>query len=102
MIAKQLKREGIDAVTARDLKKLRDDDPSHLQRAIEQEKVLVTYDDDFVEMAQQGVEHTGIVFVPTRYRNIGVVVKELRKFHARCSRNHVTNLVWYLTDTSSD
>lgn len=102
VIAKQLMRDGIEAVTARDLKKLDDNDPSHLQRAIEQEKVLVTYDGDFVEMAQQGVEHTGIVFVPTRYRNIGVVVKELRKFQARYSRNDVANLVWFLTDTSPD
>ncbi|MCY3779649.1 MAG: DUF5615 family PIN-like protein [Chloroflexi bacterium] len=101
VIAKQLKHDGIEAVTARDLKKLRDDDPSHLQRAIEQNRVLVTYDDDFVKMAQQGVEHTGIVFVPTRYRNIGIVVKELRIFQARYTQNDVTNLVWYLTDTSS-
>ena len=93
--------DGIEAVTARDLKKLDDNDPSHLQRATEQEKVLVTYDRDFVDMAQQGVAHTGIVFVPTRYRKIGIVVKELKKFQARYSRADVANLVWYLTDTSS-
>ena len=93
--------DGIEAVTARDLKKLRDDDSSHLQRATEQNRVLVTYDDDFVKMAQPSVEHSGIVFVPTRYRNIGIVVKELRNFQARYGRNDVANLVWYLTDTSS-
>lgn len=98
-IAKQLKRDGIEAVTARDLKKLDDSDPSHLQRATEQEKVLVTYDGDFVDMAQQGIAHSGIVFVPTRYREIGVVVKELRKFQAQFRRNDVANLVWFLTDT---
>ena len=102
VIAKQLRRDGIEAVTARDLKKLDDNDPSHLQRATEQGRVLVTYDRDFVEMAQQGVEHTGIVFVPTRYRNIGVVVKELRKFKVRYNRNDVANLVWFLTDTAPD
>ena len=100
-IAKQLMRGGIEAVTARDLNKLDDSDPNHLQRATERNEVLVTYDDDFVEMARQGVEHTGIVFVPTRYRNIGVVVKGLRKFQARYSRNDVANLVWFLTDTPS-
>ena len=93
--------DGIEAVTARDLKKLRDDDPSHLQRATEQNRVLVTYDDDFVKMAQQGVEHPGIVFVPTRNRDIGIVVRALRNFQARYSRTDVANLVWYLTDTSS-
>ena len=102
VIAEQLLHDGVDAVTARDLKKLRDEDDSHLQRATEQNRVLVTYDDDFVKMAHQGVEHSGIVFVPTRYRKIGIVVKELRHFQARYSRNDVANLVWYLTNTSSN
>lgn len=102
VIAEQLNHEGIEAITARDLKKLSDDDPSHLQRATEQQRVLVTHDDDFVKMAQRGVEHAGVVFVPTRYRKIGVVVKELRKFQAQYSRDDVSNLVWYLTDTSSE
>ena len=100
-IAKELKRSGSDAVTARDLDKLDDDDPSHLRRATEQNRVLVTYDDDFVEIAQQGEVHTGIVFVPTKYRRIGIVVKELRKFEAMFRPEHVRNLVWYLTDTAS-
>ena len=99
-IAQQLKRHGIDAVTARDLDELRDADSSHLRRATDQNRVLVKYDDDFVKMAQQGTEHAGIVFVPTRYRRIGIVVKELRKFQVMYSRHDTRNLLWYLRDTS--
>lgn len=99
-IAKQLKRHGIDAVTARDLKQLGDDDPSHLQRATNHNRVLVTYDDDFVKMAQRGAEHAGIVSVPNRYRRIGIVVKELRKFHVIYRQQDMRNLLWYLSDTS--
>ena len=101
VIAKQLTQDGVDAVTARDLNKLRDDDDSHLQRATEQNRVLVTYDDDFVKMAHQGVVHSGIVFVPQRYRRIGIVVKGLSMFHDQYNQQEVRNLVWYLSSVSS-
>ena len=99
-IAKQLRRHGIDAETARDLEKLGDDDPNHLQRATVQNRVLVTYDDDYIKLARQGAEHAGIVFVPNRYRRIGIFVKELRKFHVIYRKPEIRNLVWYLSDTS--
>lgn len=99
-IAKQLKRHGIDAVTARDLAKLGDFDPNHLQRATSQNRVLVTYDDDYIKLARPGAEHAGIVFVPNRYRKIGIVVKELRKFHVIHRMPEIRNLVWFLSDTS--
>lgn len=96
-IADQLIRNGIDCVTARDLEKLGDADPNHLKRATDQKRVLVTYDDDFVEMAHKGAQHAGIVFVPNRYRRIGIVVKELRKFQVQYEQQQVKNQVWFLT-----
>ncbi len=98
-IADQLIRNGIDCVTVRDLEKLSDADPNHLKRATDQKRVLVTYDDDFVEMAHKGAQHAGIVFVPNRHRRIGIVVKELRKFQVQYEQQQVKNQVWFLTSS---
>lgn len=100
VIARQLKRHGIGAVTAHDLEELGDEDPNHLQRATDQNRVLVTYDDDFVKLARQINEHASIVFVPNIYRRIGIVVRELRKLQVMYSQPDLRNLLFYLSDTS--
>jgi predicted nuclease of predicted toxin-antitoxin system len=41
-IAEQLNRNGIDAITVRDIGKLGDDDQSHLERATSMGRVLCT------------------------------------------------------------
>ena len=55
-LAVQLRRRGIDAITVRDLDKLGDDDLIHLRRAAEQERVLCTYDKDYIRLAKQGID----------------------------------------------
>jgi predicted nuclease of predicted toxin-antitoxin system len=52
-IAEQLRRRGIDAVTARDLDTLSDSDINHLKRATQMGYVLCTYDTDYVQLATQ-------------------------------------------------
>jgi predicted nuclease of predicted toxin-antitoxin system len=46
VIADQLKRRGIDAITVRDLGLLGDEDINHLERATELGYVLCTHNDD--------------------------------------------------------
>ncbi len=99
-IAEQLKRKGIDAITARDIRKLRDSDPSHLRRATAQNRELVTHDDDFVKLARRGAAHAGIVFVPREHRNIGVVVKGLTAYWQAIDKDAARNLVWFLSPAS--
>ncbi len=60
-IAEQLKQRGIEAVTVRDLGRLGDNDESHLRRAANLGYVLCTYDTDYVQLASEGFEHTGII-----------------------------------------
>jgi hypothetical protein len=61
-VAEQMRRRGIDAVTVRDLGWLGDKDINHLQRASETGRILCTYDTDFLRLAAEGIEHSGIVF----------------------------------------
>ena len=95
-LAAQLRQRGIDAVTVRDSGLLGDDDPSHLRRAAEQGRILCTYDKDYTRLAKQGIEHKGIVFIPGKYRGIGVLVKRLEWIYLTYTRDDMKNKVEYL------
>ena len=97
-LAAQLRQRGIDVVTVRDLDKLGDDDSHHLRRAAEQGRILCTYDKDFIQLAKQGIEHNGIVFIPGVYRAIGVLVKRLEQMYMYLiyTRDDMRNKVEYL------
>lgn len=95
-IATQLNRRGIEAVTARDLKALGVSDQNHLQRAIVGRYVFCTHDADFVDMAVQGVEHTGIVFGQQHKHGIGDWVRHLELLHAVFEAEEMQNRIEYL------
>ncbi|MCB1045091.1 MAG: DUF5615 family PIN-like protein [Acidobacteria bacterium] len=76
-IAEQLKLRGIDAVCVRDLGRLGDSDVSHLERATILGRVLVTSDVDFLRLAADGADHTGIVFGVLDNHTLGDWVKKL-------------------------
>src|ERR1051325_11444532 len=62
VIAEQLRKRGIDAVTVRDLGMLGDEDTTHLARTTEMGCVLCTHDTDYIDLASSGIAHAGIVF----------------------------------------
>lgn len=76
-ITNQLKLRGIDAVSVRDLGTLGDPDNTHLERATQQDRVLVTSDVDFLILASEGIEHSGIIFGAQEDHTIGDWVKKL-------------------------
>ncbi len=92
-IARQLNRLGIDTITVQALETQGEDAPIQLQIATELGRVLCTMDSDYVDLAAEGAQHAGIVFIPSEHREIGVVVKFLdlmaRVFTADEARNHV-------------
>lgn len=95
-IAEQLRRRGIEVVTARDLNVLGRSDDSHLQLAISTGYVLCTNDADFVEIDAHGIEHTGIVFGQQHKHGIGDWVRYLELIHAIYEPEDMWNHVEYL------
>ena len=95
-IADQLKRRGIEVVTVRDLGTLGDDDLSHLARATRMDYVLCTHDSDYVDLATDGIEHSGIVFGQQHKHSIGDWVKFLELVHGVYELDDMRNLVEYL------
>ncbi|MCY3863899.1 MAG: DUF5615 family PIN-like protein [Chloroflexi bacterium] len=92
-IARQLNRLGIDTITVQTLETQGEDDPIQLHIATELGRVLCTMDSDYVDLAAEGAQHAGIVFIPSEHSEIGVVVRFLdlmaRVFTDDEARNHV-------------
>jgi len=61
-IANALRRAGIDVTTTNEAGLRTQDDQAHLRFARNEGRVIVTRDQDFLRLANEGVDHSGIVF----------------------------------------
>ena len=75
-VADGLRRRGWTVHTVREEGKLGDTDREHLSHAVENDWILLTFDDDFLSLVEgEGLEHAGIIYVQQAGRDIGDVVK---------------------------
>lgn len=95
-VSEQLALVGLDVVSAHSLGVLGDQDRHHLQRATQMERVLCTCDSDFIELAQENTEHSGIVFGAMQAFSIGDWVRYIRRLHAQKTADQVNGLVFYV------
>lgn len=97
VIAEELKRRGIDAVTVRDLQLRGDSDENHLKRATIMRRCICTMDDDFLELAALGIHHEGIVLGIRKDQNtIGNWVRFIVWLHNAVTREQMTNRIEFL------
>jgi hypothetical protein len=96
-LAVALRRKGIDVSTSQDAALLGSGDLDQLSFAISEQRILVTFDDDFLRLDAEGVHHCGICYChPRKYSTIGELLHVLL-IVAECStedemRNHVEYL----------
>lgn len=75
-VADGLARRGWTVHTVRDEQRLGDTDREHLRYAVENDWILLTFDDDFLSLVEgQGLDHAGILYVQQAGKQIGDVVK---------------------------
>ena len=96
VVAEQLRRRGIDAVTVRDLGLLGQSDINHLLLARNSGQVLCTHDADYLELAQGGEEHTGIVFGQQHLHGVGSWVRFLELVFTVYSAEEMIGRIEYL------
>jgi len=96
VVATQLQRRGIEAVTVRDLRLLGESDINHLRHATAMGFVLCTHDSDYVELAAGGVEHSGIIFGQQHRHGIGDWVRFLELVHAAYEPDEMRNRIEYI------
>ena len=75
-VATGLRNRGIDVLTLSEAGMLGASDREHFSYPHEEGLVLVTYDDDFLRLADQTEEHAGVAFAP-QGRSIGELVRGL-------------------------
>jgi len=77
-VADGLRRRGWTVYTVRGQDRLGDTDREHLSYALENDWLLVTFDDDFLSLVEtENLDHAGIIYVRQAGRDIGDVVKAI-------------------------
>lgn len=91
-----LRRHGVDILTTQDAGNcsLRDDD--QLAFATNQQRVMVTFDPDFLALHQSAVEHAGIAWCPEQKYSIGQLIQAILLLHGVLDRESMRNHVEYL------
>ena len=84
-LATGLRRRGIDVSTTAESGLLEATDLQHLAFALNESRVVVTHDTDFIRLHAEGNEHAGIVIVPQQTRTIGEMISALLLISQRLS-----------------
>jgi hypothetical protein len=75
-VARALHARAIDVTTTTDAGLLGASDEQHMAYALQEGRVIVTHDDDFLTLAAQN-PHAGIAYCAPRTRSIGDIVRYL-------------------------
>jgi uncharacterized protein with PIN domain len=100
-VAEQLRAREVDVLRCQEAGTRTADDQTHLELAVEQGRVLVTRDDDFLRLHAEWMKtdriHTGIVFVtPRRWNDIGAIIDDLLLIHRALEPEEMYNQVWFI------
>ncbi len=95
-ISEQLRRRGIDVLTARDVRMLKRGDQEQLRFAIAAGRVMCTEDSDFTEPSFFEIKHFDIAYFPHASLGIGYAVNALLELHRNETAESMENRLVYL------
>jgi len=95
-VTEGLRRRGIDVLTAQDAERCGLPDLDQLAYATTEERVMVTFDSDFLALHRSGGSHAGIGWCPQQKYAIGMLVQLLELLHRVADRDSMRNHVEYL------
>lgn len=90
-----LRRRHIDVMSTPQAGLLGATDQKQLAFAVQEQRVLITQDDDFLALHAQGVKHTGIVFIQS-LQSVGYMVRGLHFIYQILSAEEMENHVEFL------
>jgi predicted nuclease of predicted toxin-antitoxin system len=95
-LATALRQRGIDVTTAADAGLVSASDEEQLRFALANDRVVVSYDSDFLHLHQAGSPHAGIVYcVPGRHE-VGYLVRILCLLHDCLSSEEMRGRVEFI------
>ena len=95
-VAEQLRKRGIDVITAQQTHPPGEDDEVLLKYAASVGRVICTYDKHFVDLAKTGIPHAGIAFFVHTHSEIGYVIKSLAAMAEHYTADMMENRFEYL------
>ena len=95
-IASGLRLHGIDVLTTQDAGRCGGDDPDQLVFASSENRLIVTFDPDYLALNAAGVTHAGIAWCPALKYSIGQVIAALVLVHGAMTPDEMLNRVEYL------
>jgi hypothetical protein len=95
-VTEGLRRKGIDVLTAQEADRCGLSDPEQLAFATTNERIMVTFDSDYLALHQSGTAHAGVAWCPQRKYGIGALTQLLELLHAVADRDSMRSRVEYL------
>ncbi len=90
------RRRGIDVSTTAESGLLEATDLQHLAFALNESRVVVTHDADFIRLHAEGNEHAGIVIVPQQSRTLGDMISALLLISHRLAPADIRQQLLYI------
>jgi hypothetical protein len=95
-VAQGLRQRGIDILTAQEAGRCGSPDLDQLAFATAEERVMATFDTDYLALHQSGVQHAGIAWCSATKYSIGELIQLLFLLHATTDRDAMRNRLEYL------
>src|SRR5258708_5294455 len=96
VIAQGLRQRGIDVLTAQGAGRCGLPDSDQLAFATAEERVIVTFDTDYLALHRGGASHAGIAWCPATKNTISQLIQGLILVHGVLDRDAMRNHVEYL------
>ena len=90
-----LKSRGIEAYSVEENNLKGFSDTKLLQYCIKTNRILLTNDEDFLELSNK-VNHPGIIFITTQFSSIGEIIRAIIKLNDTFSHNQFKNSKFFI------
>ena len=95
-VVKALRQRGINGLTAQEAGRCSTADVDQLKFATANERVMVTFDPDYLALHSSGIQHAGIAWSHMLKNSIGQLIFMLVLLHAALDSDDMKNRVEYL------